>query len=140
MIDLDKEFRTLSLLATVFIILGVALSVGGFGLSFLMNDPAMNEFKRKPSVADENTPVNRSKPRSIQEEKDRFSNSLSQTGAPVGFLGLLMLLIGVVLRYIIRDQTDDGGEAQANPELFREYAAQLVIAEKKRAKKNPPQQ
>jgi hypothetical protein len=141
MIDLDKEFRTLRLLASVFMILGAGLTLGGFGLAALMADPAMNENKRKPMVvAVDATPLGRSKSVSQDEYKEKFAGSLGQTGMPMGILGVLMVLLGLGLRWIIREQTDDGNEAQSNPELFRAYAAQLVVAEQKKAKnKKSPQ-
>ena len=142
MIDLDKEFRTLKLLASVFMILGAGLALGGFGLALLMSDPAMNEHKRKPAVVAEDTsPLGRSKAVSQEEYKGRLEGSLVQTGMPMGLLGVLMVLLGLGLRWIIREQADDGTEAQSNPELFRAYAAQLVVAEQKKAKSKdqPPQ-
>ncbi|MEI6236112.1 MAG: hypothetical protein WCT04_23905 [Planctomycetota bacterium] len=137
MIDLDKEFRTLRLLSSVFIILGVGLIIGGFGLTLLMSDPAMNERKssRTPVVETSNEATTKPSPK---EMKEKFSTSTSQIGTPTGVLGVLMLIGGLILRYIIRSNYDESDEAQSNPELFRAYAAQLVLAEQNRAKKNAP--
>lgn len=138
MIDLDKEFRTLRLLASVFIIIGAGLTIGGFGLAILMNDAAMNERKPAKGSRADSAPASKTKTPTQAELKEKFSSSTSQIGTPTGILGVLLLICGIGLRLIIRSNFDDGDEAQSNPELFRAYAAQLVVAEQKRAKNQKP--
>lgn len=150
MIDLQKEFRTLHLLASALIIIGLGMSLGGFGLALAMKDPALKSRTPSRNIRPEEpaTPVAKSQSDAnivgespmwrVQPDptvlREKLSKSTGDLGMPGGLLGVLILGLGVTLRWIIRNNIDDGNELTRDNELFKAYAAQLVIAERLRAK------
>ena len=130
MIDLEKEFRTLRLLASALLIIGVGLMLGGFGIALLVHD-ATPQPKHRPGYVVR--PEAELKP--AEKDPNKILTSYSgQLGVPTGMLGILFLGLGWTLRWIIRNNVDDGDGPIENHELFKAYAQQLVVAEKQKAK------
>ena len=135
MIDLEKEFRTLKLLASALIIIGTGLTIGGFGAAFFFSDekrPAPPKITSPEEAA--NPDSDAAPPPPPKDYKARFSSSLRSMSIPSGALGVIFLICGIVLRFIIRNNIDEKDETEPSPELFKAYAEQLVIAERQREK------
>lgn len=141
MIDLDKEFRTLKLLAQAMIIIGFGLTVGGFGVAFFVSDAAKAK-KPAPVVvesAEETPPADPDQPappppKPSKDYSATFSSYTRQISIPSGALGLLFLVFGLILRWIIRYNIDDKDETEPCSELYKAYAEQLVVAERQKEK------
>lgn len=134
MIDLEKEFRTLRLLASALMIIGAGLMLGGFGIALLVRDPAPKD--RKPAHVTEfegTLPSEAAKP-AAKDYNQKFSSYSGQLGIPTGMLGVLFLGLGWTLSWIIRNNIDDSDGPIENHELFKAYAQQLVVAERQKTK------
>lgn len=115
-------------------IVGAGLTLGGFGMAFLARDSAPKD--RKPAHVTEfesAVPVDATKP-VAKDYNQKFSSYTSQLSIPTGMLGVLFLGLGWALRWIIRNNIDDGDEPIENHELFKAYAQQLVVAERLKTK------
>jgi hypothetical protein len=137
--DLQKEFRTLQLLAWALLILGAGLTVGGFGVALLTREtkPAP---KRPAVVQTEETPADDAPPPRAKPNFDPKSDTQTfmfftgQLGSRTGLLGLVFLAIGGVLRWVISNTVEDEDQVEMSDELFKTYAAQLALAAKRKEK------
>ncbi len=137
MIDLEKEFRTLRLLAKALIIIGAGLSVGGFGAALLMHEKATPKKPAYVAPSEENPEGSESASAASvkKSDKEKLWNSTYGMVLPSALLGVLFLILGAALRWIIRNNIDDGDEPEPSNDLFRAYAEQLMVAEQLKAKK-----
>ena len=136
MIDLDKEFRTLRLLAKTLLILGIALLLAGAGTA-LLTRPA--QPPAAPPVAGSdgseggaNAPAPSPKSGSLTQTMLSYVGEL---GARTALLGAVFVALGLLLRRVLRNTVDDDSFSDTDQELFKAYAEQLAAAEKQKKKK-----
>src|SRR5579862_6258409 len=103
MVDLEKEFRTLRLLASALMIIGAGLALGGFGIAVLVRDSNPRDRRPAHGVTNlESAPAETAKP-ATKDYNQKFSSYTGQLGVPTGMLGLLFIGLGWTLRWIIRN-------------------------------------
>src|SRR4051794_16145119 len=109
MIDLEKEFRTLRLLAKALIIIGGGLSVGGLGMMLLVHFGTAPAKPKRPAyvapqeeVAEKGTPespVPSQPPEPVEPDRKDYKEKMSSSSIglvlPTAILGLLFLILGV---------------------------------------------
>src|SRR5436305_1554429 len=130
--DLQKEFRTLRLLAWVLVILGSGLVLGGFGVALMTGSSKPEPTRAQRSAAEDidrgNFAVRPSGPRTDEQKLMAFGNQL---GSRTGMLGVVFLIIGGILIYILKNTLEDD-QVEMSDELFKTYAAQLATAAKRK--------
>lgn len=138
MIDLQKEFRTLRLLAYALLIIGGGLAIGGFGIALMTRDAtktARPDQQVTPRDPDDATVAEADPPPAVPKKNDtqKLTTYTSQITFNTGLMGVLFIGLGWTLRWIIRnniDDDDDKGEVQMSDDLFKAYADQIALAEK----------
>lgn len=133
MIDLQKEFRTLRLLSSALLIIGAGLAIGGFAIGLMTRDSSKPKptptYVENPSEKTDDAPAKRKPVKDV-----KLTTYTSSIAFSSGILGLVFIVLGGALRWIISNNIDDDDEVQMSDELFKAYADQLVLAEKQKQK------
>ena len=138
MVDLEKEFKTLHVLAKTMVILGVAIVLAGVGTVLLTSgtkDAAKPPPAETSASAENDTAPPAAPAHSHSGDMKTVLSFTRDLGLRTAVLGAVLAVLGLLLRRVVRTTIDDGSFTDTDQDLFKAYAEQLAAAEKRKRQK-----